>query len=267
MANLSGSLVQVENAVMTAAAAEKYIQMTTAYGKSIPVITAYASQWDLYTEAAECYIGTDKPVIDSLQNTMKPLLAKADPTDEDRQVLENFFGSLEWGDSTGAPNWDYSKQTVIPQGSAWTHHLTWKCSWAHPYFADGTMIYGIPHRISVDPRRTGNYVLFNVEGNEPLLKWLFQNSYVYGFYWYGPLDGAFMYVGTDKLMSEEQKKALSFGYHANAYALAKQGRGGTAPESEKDITDWINQKLSTISDEKERKKYAWIHWELIMNIQ
>jgi hypothetical protein len=265
MANLSGSLSQVENAVMTAAAAEKYIQMTTAYGKPIPIITAYASQWDLYTEGVECYVGTDNSIKTQLQETIKPLVDKPDPTDADRQVLDSFFSALEWGDSTGAPNWDYSKQSVIPQGSIWTHHLKWKCSWAHPYFADGTVLYGVPNNPTIDPRRTGNYILFNVEGNEPLLRWLFQNSYVYGFYWYGPLDGAFMYVGTDKLMSEEQKKALSFGYHANAYYLAKQGINAE-PKSEKEITDWINQKVSTISDENERKKYNWIHWQLVMNI-
>lgn len=267
MANLSGSLSQVENAVMTSAAAEKYVQMATAYGKPIPITVGYMSQWDLYAEAADCFIGTDRPIAEQLQNEIKPLLAKADPTDGDRQVLENFFGSLAWGGSTGAPNWDFSKQNIIPAGATWTHHLRWKCSWAHPYFADGTDIYGIPHMPALDPRRTGNYLLFNVEGNEPLLKWLFQNSFNYGFYWYGPLDGAFMYVGTDKQISGEQKTALSFGYHANAYYLAKQGRGGTPPASEADITNWINEKLASIpvTNENERKRYAWIHWQLVMN--
>lgn len=268
MANLSGSLAQIGQVVLKAEAAQAYQAMVGAYGKDIPAIVGYASEWDLFDEAASCFVGSDPAMRQMLDVTIKPLLAKPDPTDADRTTVGNFFKGLGWGATDGSPNWDYTKQSILPKDTIWSHHQQWKTSWAHPYFPDGTEIYGVPNVIDKDPRRTGHYVIINTAGNESLIKWLFQNSYKYGFYWHGPLDGAFIYVGTQKQPTDKQKRALSFGYHANVYSLAEQGLN-REPATEQDILGWINQKIASLGnspmDVKEKEKYGWTHWPLVMN--
>ena len=267
MANLSGSLAQIGQVVLKSEAAQAYQAMVSAYGKDIPAVAGYASEWDLFDEAAKCYVGSDPAMRQMLDVTIKPLLTKPDPSDADRTTIKDFFKGLGWG-SGNSPNWDYTKQTLIPKDDTWSHHQQWKTSWAHPYFADGTEIYGMPNVIDKDPRRTGHYVLISTAGNESLIKWLFQNSYKYGFYWYGPLDGAFIYVGTQKQLTDKQQKALSFGYHANVYYLVEQGLN-KEPATEQEIQGWINQKIASLGNtpyaEEEKKKYGWIHWQLVMN--
>lgn len=258
MANLSGSLSQIGNAVLLSEAATKFQEMSTAYGKDIAIETAYASEWDLYKEYTECFINPDQSLQDTFNSTIKGLVEKPNPTEADRSTLKNFFKNMGYGD------FDYTRQTTAPGSDnlKWFKFQKFKTSWTHPFFATDTDIYAAPNTIDTDPRRTGKYVLIKTAGDSNLLKWLFQNSYKYGFVWYGPQDGAFMYIGMDKQLGAKAKKALTLGYDANMYRLI-ENKTGKAPETQQEVENYI-KKLPAM-DPAERQKYDWTHWAVVMN--
>ena len=82
---------------MTATAATQFAAMNTAYttanaGKSIVAVQGYMSVWDWAQEAASMWGTHHDP---SIQNTfttvIKPLLQKADATEQDFTQVDNFF--------------------------------------------------------------------------------------------------------------------------------------------------------------------------------
>jgi len=263
MANLTGKLSQVGSAILLSEAAQKHQAMVQAYGKDIPIITGYMSEWDWFTEASACWNHADVTLTDDLNIRIRPLLNKIDPTNGDRQTIASFFENVGgWTQDSSIPitgavnNWNWTKLTKMSPNLTWSAYGRWRTTGFHPVFPANTFIYGFPNKLSLDPRRSGNFVLFNVTGNDPLLRWLFQNSYKYNFYFYGPLEGAFMYIKTDRKLSARTIKALSMGYNANAFlkAAAYLGRD---PEDEVEIEEAIQQILLTVDSRKERDKYLW----------
>ncbi len=250
MANLSGSLSQVGSAVMTAAAATQFAAMNTAYttanaGKSIVAVQGYMSVWDWAQEAASMWGTHHDP---SIQNTfttvIKPLLQKADATEQDFTQVDNFFKDSVGGGRNPQNNssvYDFSKLPPSLAGGAWAAYTVTKLSWAHPYFQQGQQIYGVPNRIDKDPRRTGHCVVIDIKasGDDTALSWLFSNSHKYGFYWYGPTIELWMFIdpATAKLAQAKQDVLTKYSYHANGYYGFKQEKG-VEPASRQEIVDW-----------------------------
>lgn len=268
MANLSGSLSQIGNIVLLTEAATAYQQMVAAYGKDMPAECGYMSEWDLYKEYGECFA----PLVgaypsqaeiaretDTFNSTIKGLIAKPDPTEADRATLKDFFKDKGYG-------WfDYTKQQTAPgsENLKWFAFQKYKTSWAHPVLQDGTDLYAAPNRIEVDPRRTGRYVIIaGQDANQ--LTWLYQNSYKYGFIWYGPQDGAFYYIGMDKKVGPTAEKALTLGMAANMYRFV-ENKTGTAPNTPQDVENYVKNLLPTLPNDVERGKYRWTYWAVVMN--
>lgn len=274
MANLSGSLSQIGNIVLLTEAATAYQQMATAYGKNLLAECGYMSEWDLYKEYGDCFAPltgaypSEEEIAretDTFNATIKGLIAKPDPTEADRTTLKDFFKDKGYG-------WfDYSKQQTAPgsENLKWFAFQKYKTSWTHPVLQDGTEFYAAPNTINKDPRRTGRYVLIAGQDTNQLT-WLYQNSYKYGFIWYGPQDGAFFYVGMDKKVSATAEKALALGMDANMYRLV-ENKTGKAPQTHQDVESYLNTLLPTLvlpngtPDENERGKYKWTYWAVVMN--
>ena len=276
MANLSGSLSQVGSVVLLTEAATKFSEMAAAFsqanaGKTLTIIQGYMSEWDMYKEYYDNYVGALKS---ELENTVKPILDNATPTEADRTTLFNWFKN------TGYNDYNYQNTPLAAAQSTWTHHKKFKCSWAHAYFADGTIIYGIPNNLDNDPRRTGRFILIGTGGDQSMLQWLFRNSFKYGFYWYGPLDGAFIYVGTNPLKEDKQKILTNLGMQTNFFGVIG-AQTQTYPTTPDEVTRFVNslEKTGTITNSsgetvdavvcngvtRPKTDFNWTGWTLVMN--
>lgn len=259
MANLSGSLSQLGTVVMLTEAATQAAQLITAYGKDIPITAAYASEWDLYKEYAECYVGTNQDLLNTLNSTIKELIAKPDPTEQDRQTLKSFFANM------GQSDFDFSK---VYGDAGWTRYVKWKTNNYHPFLAEGTMVYGFPNNINDDPRRTGRFIVFNAAGDSGILTWLYQNAHKYGFAWYGPLETAFMYVGTSQTFGETSQKAAALGTSMNLYRFIAANTG-TAPTTQQDVTNFVNgidaNGYNAGGKTYKKDSFNWIAWTVVMD--
>ena len=268
MANLEGSLSQIGNIALLTEAATAYQQMAAAFGKDLPAECGYMSEWDLYKEYTECYAPvagtypTQTDVINETETfnaTIKGLVAKPDPTEADRTAIKDFFKDKGYG-------WfDYTKQQTSPgsENLKWFAFQKYKVSWAHPTLQDGMEFYAAPNTIDTDPRRTGRYVLITGQDTNQLA-WLYQNSYKYGFIWYGPQDGAFYYIGADKKVSATAEKALALGMGANMYRYIK-AKTGTPPATPQDVESYVKNLLPTLPNQVERDKFKWTYWAVVMN--
>jgi hypothetical protein len=249
MANLSGSLSQVGSAVLANAAATQFTAMNTDYttanpGKSLVAIQGYMSVWDWAQEAASMW-GThhEASVQSTFATVIKPLLQKVDATEQDFNQVNDFFKNNVGGGR--GPNftsvYDFSKLPAGLAGGAWAAYTQTKLSWAHPYFQQGQLIYGVPNRIDKDPRRTGHCVVLDIKssGENTALSWLFSNSHKYGFYWYGPTVELWMFIdpATSKLSQAKQNILSLYSYHANGYYVYKQEKG-VEPASRIEIEKW-----------------------------
>jgi hypothetical protein len=78
----------------------------------------------------------------------------------------------------------------------------------HPYLQGGQILYGIPNKPSVDPRRSGQVIwLDKISGD--VYAYLREISHEYGFYWYG-LDPTFWYYQPQSI-SDKIKAILQLG--------------------------------------------------------
>ena len=253
MANLSGNLSQVGSAVLANAAATQFAAMNTDYttanaGKSLVAVQGYMSVWDWAQEAASMW-GThhDSSMQNTFTTTIRPLLQKADATEQDFEQVNNFFKQVGGGRNPQNKSsvYDFSKLPPSLAGGAWAAYTQTKLSWAHPHYQAGQLIYGVPNTVELDPRRTGNCVIIDIKssGDETALTWLFSNSHRYGFYHYGPNIEVWMFTdpASGKLTQAKQDVLTKFSYQANGYYSYKNEKGAE-PSSRKDIEDWGNTK-------------------------
>lgn len=251
MADLSANLSQVGSAVLSAAAAAQFQSMNAAYnaanpGKNITPIQGYMSVWDWAQEASSLW-GThhDANMQNIFATTIRPLLDKADASQEDFDKINEFFGNQVRDGRNPNSNtsvYDFSKLPATLAGSAWAAYTKTKVSWAHPYFQAGTYIYGVPNTINKDPRRTGNFVSIDMKasGDDVALSWLFSNSHNYGFYWYGPTVESWMFLdpATTKLTAAKKEILTKFSYHANGYYSMTIGANKPKPTTRAEIKAW-----------------------------
>lgn len=248
MADLTGKLSQVGNIVLDTEAATNYNAMVTAYNSPITLLSGYKSDWDIYKEYVD-YIKPNSGVSIDVSEA-KAILEKPQPTEGDRTTLSNLFANANnsWFDFSPLLN-----------NSAWANFKKYKASWVHPFLKDGEEILGWPNKIDIDPRRSGKLIVLQVE--KASLNWLFQNSYKYGFIWYGPTDGTFLYIGKDVTFSESFTKAAAFGLGAAAYVAYKAGPSPKADPVEADVTAYVNG----LTDTTFRANLQWTGWKAIMN--
>jgi hypothetical protein len=248
MADLTGKLSQVGNVVLDTEAATNFNAMVTAYNSPITILSGYKSEWDLYREYVTYFNPNSGVGIDI--ESAKAYLDKPQPTDADRQQLGTMFTNADgaWFDFSPLLN-----------NSAWANFKKYKTSWVHPFMKPDQEIIGWPHKVSMDPRRSGKLLVLQVD--QASLNWLFQNSYKYGFVWYGPTDGTFLYVGKSITFSDEFKKAATFGLKAASYIAYKAGPSPKADPVEQDITTYVNN----LSDDTFKRRLQWTGWEAIMN--
>ena len=268
--NLTNKLRQVGSAVLLDKAAQQHQAMVQVYGKDIPIVTGYMSEWDWFAEAIACWNNPSAVLTDQLNIQIIPLINKLDVTAGDRQTATSFFQNIGGytSDSDGVVNnWNWTKQTTISPNLMWSAYRSWRTTAYHPLYPPNTIIHGFPNLLSLDPRRSGNFVLFDVIGNDSLLRWLFQNSYKFNFYFYGPLEGAFMYIDREQKLNARSKKALSMGYNANGFLKAAEYLGRD-PETETEIEAAMQQILSTqpttADYRKARNAYLWTKIGLVL---
>ncbi len=248
MADLTGKLSQVGNIVLDTEAATNYNAMVTAYNSPITILSGYKSEWDIYKE----FIDHLKPDFEGSIDVdfVKATLEKAQPTEQDRASLASTFANANNG-------WfDFSP---LLNNSAWANFKKYKASWVHPFLKDGEEIIGWPNKVDTDPRRSGKLLVLQVE--QASLNWLFQNSYKYGFIWYGPTDGTFLYIGKDVTFGESFTKAAAFGLKAASYVAYKAGPNPKADPVEADVTTYVNG----LTDTTFRANLQWTGWKAIMN--
>ena len=79
----------------------------------------------------------------------------------------------------------------------------------HPYLSTGTILYGVPNYPAVDPRRTGNFLMFN-DISDDIFIYLLNNASDYGFMWYGVDKRYWLYNGAIvKAKSDKLKEAFN----------------------------------------------------------
>jgi hypothetical protein len=248
MADLTGKLSQVGNVVLDTEAATNFNAMVTAYNSPITILSGYKSEWDLYREYVTHFNPNSGVGIDI--EDAKAYLDKPQPTDADRQQLSTIFANADGSWFDFAP---------LLNNSAWAAFKKYKTSWVHPFMKSDQEILGWPHKVDVDPRRSGRLLVLQVDSAS--LNWLFQNSYKYGFVWYGPTDGTFLYVGKDGTFSEDFKKIATFGIKAASYVAYTASPSPKADATEADVTAYVN----SIADASFKQKLQWTGWAAIMN--
>jgi len=259
MANLTGTMSSIMGVNLDTEAAAKYSEMTTAFGKEMPIQYGYLSAWDWYTEMVPCAIVAESQ--NSEYENVKALVAKAEPTEDDRTVINNFMNRITQFNMTMHPD----------AAKTWTAFNRYKLEWPSPFFkATGlSNIYGWPNTQSNDPRRTGKVIVF--KDASPYFEWLIENSYKYGFVWYGPDNNTFIYVGQSATFSADFIAAASMGLKAPLYHIYKQANG-KAPTSKQDIVGWVDNLPFTgyingaVVMPKDKLANSWIAWDLFMTI-
>jgi hypothetical protein len=258
MANLTGTMSSVMGVNLDTEAATKYSEMVTAFAAGeMPLLYGYVSEWDWYAEMAPCAIVEESKVEE--YEKIKVLIAKPDPTEDDRTTINNFMNRISKFDMAKHPN----------ASKAWAAFDTYALEWPSPFFKGSGLsrVYGWPNVQSYDPRRTGKTIVFKDVSTS--LEWLIQNSYKYGFVWYGPTDETFVYVGQSATFSADFIAAASMGLAAPVYNIYKQANS-KAPTSKQDIADWVSKLPATgyaIGGgviPKDKLANSWIGWDLYM---
>ncbi len=258
MANLTGTMSSVMGVNLDTEAAAKYSEMVTAFGSEMPLLYGYVSEWDWYAEMAPCAI-VQESKIDEFEK-VKGLIAKPDPTEDDRTTISNFMSRISEFDMAKHPN----------AGKAWAAFDKFNLTWPSPFFKSSGLsyVYGWPNVQSLDPRRTGKTIVF--QDPSTYFEWLIENSYKYGFVWYGPTNEVFTYVGQSATYSPDFIAAASMGLKAPLYTIYKQAKG-KAPASKQEIVDWVNNLPATgyvVNNgliPKDKLANSWIAWDLFMN--
>lgn len=260
MANLTGTMSSIGGFNLDIEAATKFSEMAVAFNKEMPLLSGYVSEWDWYAEMLPCVIVPFDKIVD--HEKVAALIGKPDPTEDDRKVISDYMNGF------GGGNFDMSKHPNAAK--VWTAFKRYNLTWPSPFFKSSptAYVYGWPNIQINDPRRTGKVVVFkDVSTN---LEWLLENSYKYGFVWYGPSDETFIYVGAAAAFSEDFKAAAALGLKAPLYNIYKQAKQ-KAPATKQEVVDWVTSLPSTgytygngtIPQEKLAK--GWIAWELYMN--
>lgn len=259
MANLTGAMSSIGGFNLDTEAATKFSEMTKAFNSEMPLLYGYVSEWDWYAEMLPCVtVSIDKTVE---HQKIVGLVAKPDPTEDDRKAIADYMGAVSNFDMTKHPN----------AAKAWAAFAKYSLTWPSPFFKgpSSAYVYGWPNTQAEDPRRTGKVVVFKDVSST--LEWLLENSYKYGFVWYGPADEVFMYVGASTTFSEEFKAAAALGLKAPLYHIYKIAHDGKAPTTKQEVKEWTDSLPTegyvnggtTISGESLKK--GWIAWELYMN--
>lgn len=257
MANLTGTMSSVMGVNLDTEAAAKYSEMATAFGKEMPLQYGYLSQWDWYTEMVPCAVTTESQA--SEYETVKTLVAKPDPTEDDRVVINNFMSRINQFNMAKHP--DASK--------AWAAFSKFKLTWPSPFFKSSGLsyVYGWPNTQTNDPRRTGKVIVF--QDASQYFEWLIENSYKYGFVWYGPDNNTFIYIGQSATYGADFIAAASMGLKAPLYNIYKQANN-KAPASKQEIVDWVNKLPflgyvnGSTAISKDKLANSWIAWDLFM---
>ncbi|CAB4143471.1 hypothetical protein UFOVP450_147 [uncultured Caudovirales phage] len=260
MANLTGTMSSIMGVNLDTEAAAKYSEMTTAFGKEMPIQYGYMSEWDWYAEMVPCVIVAQSQT--SQYENIKALATKADPTEDDRVALNNFMGNL------GAGNFNMANHPEAAR--TWTAFNKYSLTWPSPFFKSSGLsyVYGWPNTLSNDPRRTGKVIVF--KDASPYFEWLIQNSYKYGFVWYGPDNDSFIYVGQSAAFGDEFKAAAALGLCAALYNVYKIANNGKAPASKQEVVDWVRNLPDTgfqngsASIPKKQLANTWIAWDVFM---
>lgn len=259
MANLSGSMSSVGGVNLDTEAATKYSEMATAAKAALtldmPLLYGFVSQWDWFAEMLPCAIVNETLTADF--EKAKTALEKPEPTEDDRKLISSFLDRVTF-DISKHPN----------AAKAWGAFKQYNLTWPSPFFKNLQVVHGWPNTQVNDPRRTGKVIVFKDVSKS--LEWLLENSYKYGFAWYGPTDETFIYVGQLATFSDDYKAAASMGLKAPLYRIYKQAKA-KAPANKQEIADWVTSlpetgySYSNGSIKKEQLAKGWIAWELFMN--
>lgn len=258
MANLTGTMSSVGGVNLDTEAAAKYSEMVTAFNGAMALQYGYVSQWDWYTEMVPLAVVQESQK--SEYENVKTLVAKPEPTEDDRTTINNFMNRVSQFNMANHPD----------AAKAWAAFSKFSLTWPSPFFKSGTAtyVYGWPNIQSYDPRRTGKTIVF--QDASPYFEWLIENSYKYGFVWYGPDNNTFIYVGQSATYSADFMAAASMGLKAPLYNIYKQANG-KAPTSKQEIVQWVDSlpftgyTNSNVGIPKDKLANSWIAWDLFMN--
>lgn len=257
MADITGQLSQIQNVALFSEAAIKYAEMATALGKELPIAYGYMSEWDWFVDVDPCVFVQPTDSVKLTEYTeVKALVQKPDVTEQERGRIKAFYNGLS------KSQFDASKHTLSDK--AWSGFKNYKVTWPHPFFKQfGANIVGWPNTLAEDPRRSGKLLVLKDAASS--MEWLIENSYKYGFVWYGPTNDTFLYVGQAAAFSEDFKNAAAMGLKAPIYQFFKQAKG-KAPASKQELADWINSLPTDGYGSQPRSKLAntWIAWDVIM---
>jgi hypothetical protein len=188
MADLKDKLVKVNDVILSKEVADAFASLQTfVSSKKSETLTikpngGYMSKYRLVEELAKLVkVGPNTPP------AIKALIDKARVPEDfvtlarnsaDFASLQGYLDGLTKADFTGTPE-TYVKYKVLRD--------------KHPYIADGEL-YGVPNKTTVDPRRTGNFIMIDVKSDSMFL-FLKENAPDYGFVWYGIDKSYWVYQG------------------------------------------------------------------------
>lgn len=258
MADITGQLSQIQNVALYTEAAVNYSEMATALGSELPIAYGYMSEWDWYVDVDPCvFISPTDNVKIAKYAEIKALVQKPDVTEAERAQIKAFYSGL------GLNEFDASKHPLSDK--TWAGFKNYDITWPHPFFKQdfAAKIVGWPHKLAEDPRRSGKLLV--LQNAAASMEWLIENSYKYGFVWYGPTNDTFLYVGQAAAFGEDFKNAAAMGLKAPIYQFFKQAKG-KAPASKQELTDWINSLPTEGYGSQPKTKLAnnWIAWDVIM---
>lgn len=187
MADLKGKLIKVNDVILNKEVSDAFTSLQSfVSSKKNETLTiqpngGYMSSYRLVEELAKVVkVGANTPpgmktLIDKARNPEEFLtLAK---NEAEFTSLEQYLNGLTKTDFASTPE-AFVKYTVKA---------------AHPYISGGDL-YGVPNKTTVDPRRTGNFIMIDVKSDSMFL-FLKANAPDYGFVWYGIHKNYWIYQG------------------------------------------------------------------------
>lgn len=188
MADLKGSLVKVNDVILTKDVSEAFKSLqsfvSTKKGETINIKTngGYISKYRLVEELCKIVnlgSGTPQEIKTLIQKARTPedfLVLAADKATFDQ--LEAYLNGLGPKDFSSNPE-TYREYIVQDK---------------HPYIVKDTKLYGVPNKTNLDPRRSGNFIMIDVKSDSMFL-FLKENAPDYGFVWYGIDKSYWVYQG------------------------------------------------------------------------
>jgi hypothetical protein len=188
MANLKGKLIKVNDIILSKEVSDAFTSLqgfiTSKKNETLTIKPngGYMSKYRLVEELAKLVkVGPNTPpamraLIDKARTPEDFLVLAADKATFDQ--LEAYLNGLGSKDFSSNPE-TYREYTVQD---------------SHPYIVKDTKLYGVPNKTTVDPRRTGNFIVIDVKSDSMFL-FLKQNAPDYGFVWYGINKNYWVYQG------------------------------------------------------------------------